>query len=160
EDKFGYAGLAVDVQHTGTMMVATMDRWHAGDDIFRTTDGGAHWTSLKSHATRDSSGAPFLDWDRGAGDLGHWIGSVRIDPFDPGHVLYVTGATIWGSDDVTQLDHDQQSHWTVRAQGLEETAVLELISPPTGAHLISALGDIAGFRHDDLTKVALGGMWK
>jgi photosystem II stability/assembly factor-like uncharacterized protein len=160
EQKFGYAGLAFDAQHSGTIMVATMDRWHGGDDIYRSADGGAHWTSLKAHSSRDSSGAPFLDWDRGAADLGHWIGSVAIDPFDPGHVLYVTGATIWGSDDVTQLDRDQQSHWTVRAQGLEETAVIELISPPTGAHLISALGDIAGFRHDDLTKVAPGGMWK
>jgi photosystem II stability/assembly factor-like uncharacterized protein len=33
---------------------------------------------------------------------------------------------------------------------LEETAVLSLISPPTGdAHLLSAVGDIGGFRHLD-----------
>jgi hypothetical protein len=36
------------------------------------------------------------------------------------------------------------------AKGIEETAVIDLISPPTGAPLISALGDVSGFRHDDL----------
>ena len=35
-------------------------------------------------------------------------------------------------------------------QGLEETVPLALISPPAGAHLISGVGDIDGFRHDDL----------
>jgi hypothetical protein len=37
------------------------------------------------------------------------------------------------------------------AAGLEETAVLDLISPPSGAPLISGLGDVAGFRHTNLT---------
>ena len=39
------------------------------------------------------------------------------------------------------------------AQGLEETAVLDLISPPSGANLLSALGDINGFRHNNLSAV-------
>ncbi len=39
------------------------------------------------------------------------------------------------------------------AKGLEETAVLDLVSPPSGAPLVSALGDIGGFRHDNLDAV-------
>src|SRR6185312_4352058 len=35
----------------------------------------------------------------------------------------------------------------------EETAVLDLISPPSGAPLISALGDVGGFRHTDLDTI-------
>ena len=39
------------------------------------------------------------------------------------------------------------------AKGLEETAVLDLASPPSGAPLVSALGDIGGFQHADLDAV-------
>ena len=160
EGQFGYAGLALDAAHPGTVMAATMDKWATGDDIYRTTDGGAHWTALKPKAVRDSSAAPFLNWNAASAPLGHWIGTLEIDPFHPGHALYGTGATIWGSDDVTAADTGAATHWTVRAQGLEETAVNDLLSPPAGAHLLSGLGDIGGFRHDDLTVSPRAGLWK
>ena len=155
---FGYAGLSVDAKHPNVIMVATMDKWSTGDDIYRSVDGGAHWKSLKANSVRDSSGSPFLNWNRGSADLGHWIGALAIDPFHSGRVLYGTGATMWGSDDADLLDSDKPTHWTVRAQGLEETAVTDLISPPAGAHLVSAMGDIGGFRHDDVSKVPASGM--
>jgi photosystem II stability/assembly factor-like uncharacterized protein len=158
--RFGYAGLAVDAEHPGVVMVSSMDKWSSGDDIFRSTDGGSHWIALKPKSVRDSSASPFVNFGADHASLGWWIGALAIDPFHPGHVLYGTGATLWGSDDVTAADHDAPTHWTVRAQGLEETAVLDLISPPTGAHLISALGDIGGFRHDDLTVSPRQGIWK
>ena len=155
---FGYAGLSVDAKHPNVIMVASMDKWSTGDDIYRSVDGGANWKSLKVYSVRDSSGAPFLNWNRGSADLGHWIGALAIDPFHSGHVLYGTGATMWGSDDADLLDADKPTHWTVRAQGLEETAVIDLISPPAGAHLVSAMGDIGGFRHEDVSKVPASGM--
>jgi hypothetical protein len=46
-------------------------------------------------------------------------------------------------------------HISVRARGLEETAVLDLISPPTGAHLLSAVADIGGFVHNDFSRASL-----
>jgi xyloglucan-specific exo-beta-1,4-glucanase len=39
---------------------------------------------------------------------------------------------------------------SVRAQGLEETSVGCVISPPAGAHLYSAVKDVGGFVHHDL----------
>ena len=148
---FGYAGLAVDAQRPGTVMVATLDRWSTGDGIYRTTDGGATWRPIAKTAVRDSSAAPYLNWGKKEADMGHWIGTLEIDPFHPGHVLYGTGATIWGSDNADALDAGQPTQWTVRAAGIEEISALELISPPSGAHLISVMGDIGGFRHDDFT---------
>ena len=156
---FGYAGLAVSSANSNTMMVSSMDKWSSGDDIWRTTDGGRHWTSLKKLSIRDSSGSPFLNWGKPAAELGHWIGALAMDPFNSGHILYGTGATIWGSDDADRVDIQTQSHWTVWAQGLEETAVLDLVSPPQGAQLLSALGDIGGFRHDDLTVSPIQGQY-
>lgn len=154
---FGYAGLAVDAAHPGTIMVASMDKWATGDDIYRTTDDGLHWSSLKQYSVRDSSAAPFMNGNGKSAPVGHWMGALAIDPFAPGHVLYGTGATLWGSDDVTALDSSKTSHWTIRAVGLEETAVNDLLSPPVGPHLLSAMADIGGFRHDNLAVSPPGG---
>ncbi len=155
---FGYAGLSLDPQHPGTMVVTTLDRWSLGDDVFRTTDGGAHWTGMKDTAKLDASGSPFLNWGQKAPKFGWWMGTVQINPFNSGQILFGTGATIWGCDDATNVDKKLATHWSVRAQGLEETATIDLVSPPVGAHLFSGLGDIGGFRHDDLNVAPKEGM--
>lgn len=159
---FGYAGLAVDGAHPDTVVVSTLDRWNPGDTLFRTTDGGKSWKDIKPLAERDATLSPYLSWGRpGPVQLGHWIGALAVDPYRPGHALYGTGATIWATDDLTKADSDHPTHWRVGAEGLEETAVNDLVSPPSGsAHLLSALGDIGGFRHDDLNLSPRGGMYQ
>ncbi|HUD22394.1 MAG TPA: hypothetical protein VMQ60_06085 [Acidobacteriaceae bacterium] len=157
---FGYGTVAVDPHHPQTLLASTIDRWHPGDTIFRSTDGGAHWQSLKEGASRDASLAPWADHVAGA-PFGHWIGAVMIDPFDSAHVLYGTGETIWESYDV---NGGAVTHWTVGAPGLEETADIMLLSPllPTaaGPHLFTGLGDIGCFRNDDFTHSPAGGAMK
>jgi photosystem II stability/assembly factor-like uncharacterized protein len=81
----------------------------------------------------------------------HWMGDVEIDPHNSDHVLFVTGYGIWATTNATQADAGQPTRWTFDDAGLEESVPLGLISPPEGARLLSALGDISGFRHDDLT---------
>lgn len=152
EAGFGYAGLATDPRRPGTVMVSTMSRWGPVDDVFRTVDGGRTWHSIGERIVLDTSGAPYLDF-HGTPKLGWMIGDISIDPFDSDKVLYVTGATIFGTDDVTEAEAGRSTHWSVRAQGLEETAVLDLISPPWGPPLISALGDIGVYRHARLDVV-------
>jgi len=151
EHGFGFAGLSL-APDGKTLVVSTLDRWNPGDDVFRSTDGGATWYGLRAQSSRDSSAAPYMTWGRGDASFGWWIGAVAMDPFDAGHVLYGTGANIWGTHDALQA----ASKWRVEGQGIEETADIDLMSPSAGPHLISAVGDIGGFTHLDLDKPATG----
>jgi hypothetical protein len=154
----GFGGISADAAHPGTLIVTTLDYWSPGE-IFRTTNGGASWTALVPTAQRDVAGAPWLWWHSSKLPNMGWMGDVEIDPFDPGHVLYITGQGIWASNDVTAADTGAPTHWTFTNDGLEETVALDLVSPPTGAPLLSGVGDIAGFRHDDLDISPSGGFF-
>ena len=156
---FGYAGLTQDRQHPNTVMVTTLDRWNPGDTVFRSLDGGKVWEDIGPKSVRDWSLTPYLTFGDKAPRLGWWMGSLALDPFHPGHAMYGTGATIWATEDVTNADTGEPTHWKVGAAGLEETAVITLVSPPAGAHLISGLGDIGGFRHENFAASPSGGMF-
>ena len=80
------------------------------------------------------------------------IGDLEIDPFNSDRIMYGTGATLYGSENMTDFDKGEKILISVMADGIEETAILGLISPPSGAPLISSMGDIGGFRHEDLNK--------
>jgi hypothetical protein len=144
---YGFAGVTVDRSRPGTVMVSTMDKWWPHDEIYRSTNSGSTWTAISDKGTWDSSDAPYV-----GNSIGHWIGDLEIDPFNSDRVLYVTGSGIRGTDNVTPADSGGATAWTIRAGGLEETAIIDLVAPPGGASLISGLGDIGGFRHDDLTR--------
>jgi hypothetical protein len=163
DDTFGYGGLSVDAQHPKTVMVAALNSWWPDEIFFRSNDGGATWTRIwdwegtnrKLRYEMDISGAPWLnfgDKDPKAVKLGWWVGTLGIDPHNSDHMLYGTGATIYGTDDLTNWDKNKTFHISVKASGIEETSVLDLVSPPKGAHLYSIMGDVGGFRHDDLDK--------
>ena len=145
KDTFGYAGLTLDAQHPGTVLVGTLDRWTRGDEIFHSTDGGASWKSLLGQSIWDYSSAPYVKTMKP-----HWIGDIALDPFDADHVLFVTGYGIWSTTQARAVEHGEPTPWIFANKNLEETVVTALVSPPTGAPLLSALGDVGGFRHDDL----------
>ncbi|MFF1743844.1 1,4-beta-glucanase [Streptomyces mirabilis] len=150
-DTFGYGGVAVDARRAGTVVVTTNNRWADGDTVFRSTDGGRTWASLKDVAVFDVSETPFLDWGEDQPKFGWWIQALALDPYDSKHLVYGTGATLYGTRDLI--------HWAPRIRGLEETSVIQLISPPVGeAHLISASRDIGVMYHERLTASPSRGM--
>ncbi|MFZ0826925.1 MAG: carbohydrate-binding protein [Verrucomicrobiia bacterium] len=158
----GYGGLGVDLQNPGTLVVASLNRKVKDDDdrIYRTTDGGATWKDITAGTRRDASASPYLSWGKPEPTVGWWIATLAIDPFDSNHVCYATGATIWNTDDIQNADRNRDTHWSVWAEGIEETAVIDLASPPAGANLISAFGDVGGFVHDDLNVSPKDGMFQ
>lgn len=143
----GYMGVAVSAQDPRVIAVSTVDRYNPVDTVWRSNDAGAHWEQLHERSERDVGLSPFLDLD-GKADFGHWIAGLAIDPFDPGHTAYVTGATLYHTQG---FDRAGTMRWTPWTNGIEQTAIITLISPTVGAPLVSGFGDIGGFRHDDLS---------
>lgn len=139
-------------------MVAALNSWWPEAQIYRSLDSGATWSPLwewngypniNKYFAYDDSLAPWLgpDYDvttLGTLQAGWMIEGLSIDPFDSNHWLYGTGATVYGGHNL--LNWDTTHNVTIKslADGIEETAVLGLISPPTGPSLLSSLGDIEG----------------
>jgi hypothetical protein len=155
---FGFGGISADAAHPGTLIVTTIDDWAQGK-MYRTTNGGASWAQLQGADSGDVAGAEWLYWHGSGLPSRGWMGNVQIDPFDPGHAMFITGQGLWSSDDVTAADSGASTHWSFADDGLEETVALDLASPPSGAPLLTGVGDIGGFRHDDLTVSPPAGMF-
>jgi hypothetical protein len=152
DDSFGYGAVGVDPSHPGTLLATTIDRWAAGGEIFRSTDRGKTWKPLLSRAVLDSAGVAHPYHHRQKLDTPQWMGAIAIDPFAPEHALVVDGGGVWATEDLTQADGNEKTHWSYRTRNLEETAVRGIISPPEGAPLLSVMADLCGFRHDSLTE--------
>ena len=152
----GYAGIAIDPTNANTFVITTLDRWYPNDEVFRTTNGGTSWTALLGTsppliapvpATWDHSLAPYTTSFTNPS----WLGSIAIDPFNKNKAIFITGYGIWTTYNLTAADAAQPTHWVFQDKGLEETVPLQLISPPSGSPLLSAIGDIDGFNHVSLT---------
>jgi photosystem II stability/assembly factor-like uncharacterized protein len=165
---FGYGGLGVDLLHPGTLVVAAVNSWYPDGQMFRTTDGGATWKQIWDsgsypnrilHFSMDISNAPWLN--NGVTNptppttspgLGWWIEGINIDPFNSDRMFYGTGETVYSTTNLTAWDSGGTVAIKSQAVGIEEEVTPGLISPPANAHLYSVMGDVSGFRHDDLTK--------
>jgi photosystem II stability/assembly factor-like uncharacterized protein len=144
----GYYGVTADPHRPGLAYVSTFNRWQPGDTIWRTRDGGVHWQDIGPASRRDTKASPYLNWGRPVAELGHWIAGIALDPFDPSRLAYTTGATLYATADAA----GSAMRWTPWTNGIEQTAVITLVSPTGGAPLVSGFGDLGGFVHHDLAR--------
>lgn len=177
----GFCGITQDPRRTGTVAVTTFARWYPVDTVYLTHDGGATWTDLArltstwgfaglnagNYYFNPSVFSPISPWltfggtatPKGSAKFGWWMSAALIDPTDPDHLMFATGATIYATSNLSAADAGHAPAWYVQASGIEETAVIAMISPTAGAHLLSGVGDIGGFRHDDFTVSPAPGMY-
>jgi hypothetical protein len=150
-DTFGYDGLALDPRKPGTIVVTTVDRYGAGDTMFRSTSAGnsGSWKDLKPKATFSWTQEPWGPWGHPTGFQG-WM-NVTIDPFNSNNAFYGTGGGIFGTTNLTNADSGLATNWSVAAKGIEETVPQTIASPSSGAPLIAAIADVCGFVFNSLT---------
>jgi hypothetical protein len=147
---FGYAAVSAETKNSNVLIVSSFGREKIdnGEDIFRSIDGGKTWKQVfNGGGTFDSSLAPYY-----SRNFIHWLFDIEIDPFDPNHAIFTTGYGGHETFNFTDLDSDKPTKWHVMSSGIEETVALDLLSPPKGAPLITAIGDYGGFVHRDLDK--------
>lgn len=153
----GFGGVSVDAQNPDTVVVSSLGFWNEkGDNVYRTTDGGATWSAFydtNKNYVMDTSEADWLKWGNDEAKTGWWTADININPFNSDEVMYGTGATIYATENITALGTGTPVTVKFHAYGLEETAVYKMVSPPSGGpQLYSIMGDLTGFSHLDVTK--------
>jgi hypothetical protein len=150
---FGYAGLDVDHQVPGRLVVSTIERWADGDEIYLTEDDGQHWTALSPNSRHDTEAYPWLAaYMRTENRLGHWTSALALDPFDGQRALYGTGYGVWMTRDLGAARGGAPVRWAFTVAQMEETATLEIRSPASGPRLVAAMGDVSGAAWDDTAR--------
>ena len=174
---FGFSGLTVDRNDPDTIMVVSQIQWWPDVLIYRSTDRGQSWTPIWDYQyeadgsttfaaryTQSIDAQPWLSfgkdvaapqpWSEPTPKLGWMVSALEINPFDSDELLYGTGATIYRSEDLTEWDRDGGViHIAPAADGIEETAILDLVAPAGDVDLVSAMYDLGGFVHDDVAEV-------
>jgi photosystem II stability/assembly factor-like uncharacterized protein len=164
----GAGSVAVDWQNPNVLVATTLNEWWPDEYIYRSRDGGKTWDAIwyqdgwpgrVNKYSLDISMSPWLDWGTPKElpeqnpKLGWMLSDIEIDPFNSDVMVYGTGATLYGTKNLTDWDKNRRVRLEVMAEGIEECAILDLVSPTEGAaHLISGMGDIGGFIHKDLNR--------
>ncbi|MBW8781699.1 MAG: RICIN domain-containing protein [Verrucomicrobia bacterium] len=169
---WGYDGIAIDRSNPSTLMVGTQSAYWPDGALWRSVDGGVTWSksweftnngaSRSFRAVMDVSAVP---WMANPGtytaplyniQLGAAVAGISIDPFNSNNVFVCSGwGGLWRSTNLTCWvpGGSGTCTLTVGSRGIQGNAITDMISPPSGALLLTTMLDLGGFRHTDLTTV-------
>lgn len=139
---FGYGTASVSGQNPNMLVVSSVNRWD-NEEVWLSRDGGATWSSALQSGSIDISFAPWKHIRKV-----HWMAALRLNPFDSTEALFGTGYGVFRTRNLTSA----KPAWFAADSNLEETVAIQLVSPPVGAPVVSAMGDQGGFRHARLDK--------
>ncbi|MDR7267811.1 hypothetical protein J2X20_000440 [Pelomonas saccharophila] len=140
-DSAGYGGVSVSgTGATTRIALGVTNTWGSfpGQQIIRLSDDGRNWREI-------AAAMPHTPAD---GGFWGWPDDVEIDPLNRERVLHVSGGGVWETRNASSATPS----WNEVVDGLEETAVLSLATPPAGAMytVINSLGDVGLWVHTDL----------
>jgi len=137
DDSVGYGGVSVSgTGATTRIALGVTNTWgnYPGQQILQLSDdAGRNWHEIEAMTPGEVSSG--------------WIDDVEIDPFDRDHILHVSGGVM-----ETRNASSATPTWAMTVNGLEETAVLGLATPPAGAtySVINSSGDVGTWVHTNL----------
>ena len=134
---FGYGSVSVGGQDGAHVVVSSLNRWNF-EDVWLSRDNGATWSSRLLTGTLDLSFAPWKSVRKP-----HWLANVQINPFDSTQAFFGTGYGVFRTTTLTA----PKATWVSGDSNLEEISAQQLVAPPGGVGLVSAVGDQGGFRH-------------
>uniref|UniRef100_A0A0C1NFI3 BNR/Asp-box repeat-containing protein n=1 Tax=Tolypothrix bouteillei VB521301 TaxID=1479485 RepID=A0A0C1NFI3_9CYAN len=134
--KLAFNGITLNPNNFQEILVSTfVDK---GTKIYHSSDGGRIWQEQKRKANNT---VPWWNEDM----ISH--GSVAAIEFDP-HVASRVWLTDWYGIWQTENTNTKPVVWTNYQTGHEELVTFALVSPPSGALLLSGVADVDGFYHN------------
>ena len=139
---YGMGGLSVSgTGATTRIALGVTNSWgnYEGQPVIQLSDNaGATWREISALTPHEG----LKDGWSG------WMDDVEIDPNNPERVLHVHGGGVWETKNASAA----KPTWNNLTVGLEETATLQLTTPPPGAsyQILNSSGDIGIHVHTDL----------
>jgi hypothetical protein len=141
-DSAGYGGVSVSGTGSSTRIaLGVTNTWgsFSGQQIIQLSDdAGRTWREIAATMPHTPADAPFWGWPD----------DIEINPANRDHILHVHGGGVWETRNASSATPS----WNELNDGIEETAVLSLATPPAGAtySVINSSGDVGTWVHTDL----------
>ncbi|WP_457321764.1 VPS10 domain-containing protein [Roseateles sp. P5_E11] len=137
---FGLGGVSVHGSGANTRIALgvtnSWGNWNGQQIVQLSDDAGKTWREIEAQTPGEVASG--------------WVDDVEIDPADRDHILHVHGGGVIETKNASSATPT----WKGAVEGIEETAVLGIVTPPAGASyvLVNSSGDVGAWVHTDLSK--------